>query len=484
MSTDTIDTLVEHVSASGMRAVSAAASLAASAGIATYARGGNAFDAALAACFVETIALPMKCGIAGDLVALFRQRGGPLRALVSVGGAPAAVDRGQRLETLGPASVGVPGAPAGYAALMEMGKLDGTALVQPAIRAARLGVPWTRVGLGYLAEARALLERWSPDCVYLKRPAPAVGDILHLPGLAQLLEDFCRDGAHLFHGHHGETLVQAVQGRGGLLCMEDLRSHRAHLCDPVALTLGTSTLYATPAPTQGPALLEVMRRLAQHPDDLRRRATRHASPDWDDSELARLVGDVRAQAHAAQRTANDDGTSVVTAADEEGNAVVVVHSNSFPRFGSGVVLDSGLVLNNRPGRGFALDARAGASGAPKGGKVPPTTLHAWALLGEEADLLGATPGGINQLAWNSQTVASLLAGAPAQRVVVEPRWSLTPRGDCTAERGVILCCDEFKTTQQPSLSNGSVQQIVRVERDGRVSAYADPRAGGTSLALT
>lgn len=484
MSYPAIDTLLEHVSASGQCTVSAAVSLAASAGIATYAKGGNAFDAALAACFVETIALPMKCGLAGDLVALFRQRGGPLRALVSVGGAPAAVDKGQRLETLGPASVGVPGAPAGYAALMAMGNLDGPALVQPAVRAARQGVPWTRVGLGYLTEARPLLERWSPGCLYLQKATPGIGDLLQLPGLAELLEDFCRDGEKLFHGDHGHALVQAVQARGGILCIDDLRSHRPSECEPVALTLGTSTLYATPAPTQGPALLEVMRRLHERPGELKHRASRHAKSDWDDSHLAMLVAEVRAQAHAAQRNAQDEGTSVVTAADDEGNAVVIVHSNSFPRFGSGVVLDNGLVLNNRPGRGFALDAPAGTLGAPRGGKVPPTTLHAWALLGEDSHLMGATPGGINQLPWNCQTVASLLAGAPPQRVVLEPRWSLTPQGGHTVEEGVVLRSGAFKATQRPLLSNGSVQQIVRVARDGRISAFADPRAGGTALALT
>src|SRR5690606_19463277 len=104
--------------------------------------------------------------------------------------------------------------------------------------------------------------------------------------------------------------------------------------------------------------------------------------------------------------------------------------------------------------------------------------------GPEADLLGATPGGINQLVWNSQTVAALLAGAPPQRVVVEPRWSLTPQGGYTAESGVVLPGDEFKASPRPSLSNGSVQQIVSVARDGRVGACADPRSGGTALAAT
>ena len=45
----------------------------------------SAADAAVAACLVEAVALPMKCGLGGDLVALARSKGGPIRALVSVG---------------------------------------------------------------------------------------------------------------------------------------------------------------------------------------------------------------------------------------------------------------------------------------------------------------------------------------------------------------------------------------------------------------
>ena len=479
------ETLAEHVAASGRRTVSAAVSVAASAGIAAYARGGNAFDAALAACFVETVALPMKCGLAGDLVALFRERGGPVRALVSVGGAPAAVDGGPRLERLGPLSVGVPGAPAGYAALLGLARLDAAALVQPALAAARDGVHWTRVGLGYLAQSRELLARWSPGCVYLAQPEPAPGTLLRLPGLAQLLQDFVAHGAALFHGAQGEQLVQALQARGGMLTLQDLRAHAARWCEPVALALAQGgTLVATPAPTQGPALLEVVRRLQQAPGLLASRAQREALQPWDDSALARIVTAVRGEARAAQRLAEDGGTSVVTAADEWGNAVVVVHSNSFPRFGSGVVLDSGLVLNNRPGRGFDPEAAPGAAGAAAAGKVPPTTLQAWALLQPQAHCFGGTPGGVNPLVWNSQTLASLLAGLPAQRVVVEPRWSLDDQGGFRAEPGVVLDAAGIDAAQVPLFGNGSVQQIVRIAPDGRVSGYADPRAGGTVLALT
>lgn len=478
-----LSTLREHVTARGRQAVSAAVGQAASAGIAAYARGGNAFDAALAACFVETVALPMKCGLAGDVIALFRQRGGPVRALLSVGGAPRAIDAGGRLERVGPLSVGVPGAPAGYAALHSMAQLALPTLIAPAVGAADHGVAWTRAGLSYLAESRALLQRWSPRCPYLATPDPVPGDLLHLPGLGRMLEAFACEGAALFHGAWGERMVQALDAHGGLLRLQDLRAHQARWCDPVVLPLGAATLVATPGPTQGPQLLEVMRRFMAQPDALAARRGRDAAQPWDDSLLAGLVAQVREAARAAGRLASDDGTSVVTAADDLGNAVVVVHSNSFPRFGSGVVWDNGLVLNNRPGRGFDAAAPAGARHAAAGGKVPPTTLHAWALLDAASTTFGATPGGVNQLVWNSQTLASLLAGTTPEHVVTEPRWAVDDQGAYSAEAGVQLAAAGGPVQPVAPLGLRSVQQLMRIDGEGRVTACADPRAGGSAMAL-
>ena len=69
---------------------------------------------------------------------------------------------------------------------------------------------------------------------------------------------------------------------------------------------------------------------------------------------------------------------MVSAADGEGNVVVVVHSNSFPPIGSGIVVpDYDLVLANRAGRGFTP---TGHPNFPNAGRRPATTLHAWAVI--------------------------------------------------------------------------------------------------------
>lgn len=458
--------LQEACTVDGRRAVTAALPQSASAGMQAFAQGGNAFDAALAACFVETVALPMKCGLAGDVIALFQVRGGPVQALFSVGPGAASLAT-NTLEKLGPNSVGVPGAPDGYASLHKMARLPLERLVQPAVAAANNGVWWTRTSLSYLPESRELLHKWSPDCVYLAEPAPEVGDRLNLPGLGALLEEFARTGGELFFGAAGAQLVRELSARGGFLREEDLQVHPARIVEPRVTDFGNGArLYATPAPTHGGLLGDVLQRLLAG-----------------EADQATVVAEIRAAARAAGREGRDQGTSLVTAADEEGNAVVVVHSNSFPRFGSGVVLSSGLVLNNRPGRGFDLQAPAGSPNAPAPGKTPPTTLHAWALEDRHGRTFGGTPGGINQLPWNVQSVARLLQDATLQDVVTSPRWATDDSGKYSAEPGAAIDVARFQARMVDPLSMRSVQQFMRIRPDGSLQAAADPRTNAQACAV-
>lgn len=458
--------LREQAAVSGPRLVTAAHPAASAAGIGMFASGGNAFDAALAACFVETIALPMKCGLAGDVVALFRVAHGPLHALISVGPGPAALADGATLDRLGPRSVGIPGAPSGYAALHDFARLGLDRLVAPAVRASEYGLPWDRIALGYLHEAEELLRRSNDTIPYLPNGRmPVLGELRRLPGLGALLQRFSGYGADLFQYEDGDRLLARLRAADGILREEDLRVRPAQIVEPCRLELDDAVLYGTPAPSGGARLLPMVARA-------RLEAT----------ALLDIVREERVAAKALGRLALDGGTSVVTASDDQGNAVVIVHSNSFPRFGSGIVLDNGLVLNNRPGRGFDLAAPAGSAAAPAAGRTPPTTLHAWAVESPKGLVMGATPGGINQLPWNIQTVTELLSGAAIGDIVCRPRWALDEQNVLTAEEGATLP-ENAGARIVPPVSQRSAQQMLDLPHDGLSSAAADPRVGCRALAF-
>jgi gamma-glutamyltranspeptidase / glutathione hydrolase len=463
--------LGQNATASGSKVVTAASANAATAGIAMFAAGGNAFDAALAACFVETVSLPMKCGLAGDVVALFEEDDGALNSLVSVGLGCAALANGAALQVTGPCSVGVPGAPDGYAELAKRARLPLSRLIEPALDAARNGVVWTQSMRGYLRQSLELLERYSPDCPYLAHGLPAVNQRMKLPGLVEVLEEYVARGAAMFEGPMGAAIVDRVRTLGGFLGMEDFKMRSARLYAPEMATLpGGQRLYATPRPTQGPALIDAI--------------GRHLSTG---QPLFDAVADAR-RVHRA----DDEGTSVVIAADGR-STVVVVHSNSYPRFGSGVVLPNGLVLNNRPGRGFRLDAPPGAAGAPSAGVAPPTTLHAWALDSDRTRIFGATPGGVNQLPWNAQTVAALIESGDESddadaltSLATAPRWAVDDTGTQICEANLDGSLRKHSSRMVEPMSLGSAQQVVvldKAEGERCYRAVADPRNLSSALAL-
>jgi gamma-glutamyltranspeptidase/glutathione hydrolase len=114
--------------------------------------------------------------------------------------------------------------------------------------------------------------------------------------------------------------------------------------------------------------------------------------------------------------------------------------------------------------------------------VPPTTLHAWLLERDGETILGATPGGVNQLPWNAQTVTELVGGASPADAVTSPRWSLDAKDVLAAEEGA--CTGDGVPVAQTlaPLSLRSAQQMIRVAANGSHLAAADPRTGCLALA--
>ncbi|MCS7002892.1 MAG: gamma-glutamyltransferase, partial [Dehalococcoidia bacterium] len=192
-------------------------------------------------------------------------------------------------------------------------------------------------------------------------------------------------------------------------------------------------------------------------------------------------------------------TTAFVVADSDGMAVSFIHSLSAIG-GSGLVAgDSGILLNNRVGRGFTLEE--GHPNELAGGKRTMHTLNCYQIH-RDGDLvfLGATPGGDGQPQWNVQIICDLLDfGMSAQQAVEWPRWAFTPGTDpITRATPLRLEVDgryppaivatlramghpaRSVAPWEPGLYTSGVQLIER--RNGVYFAGSDPRAGGLALA--
>ncbi len=106
-----------------------------------------------------------------------------------------------------------------------------------------------------------------------------------------------------------------------------------------------------------------------------------------------------------------------------------IHSLS-SGFGSRVMAgDTGIMMNNRVGRGFSLVE--GHPNVIEGGKRTMHTLNCYAIADDErVVLVGGTPGGDKQAQWNMQAITNLVDyDMNVQAAVEAPRWQSFPSAD-------------------------------------------------------
>ncbi|MCY0882197.1 MAG: gamma-glutamyltransferase, partial [Firmicutes bacterium] len=188
-------------------------------------------------------------------------------------------------------------------------------------------------------------------------------------------------------------------------------------------------------------------------------------------------------------------TTLMAAVDAQGNAAVLVHSLGFS-FGSGIVAGStGIVMNNRAGRGFYLQP---GMNQYQGGQEPMSTLMAWMVQDSENRLrfVGGTPGGDGQPQWNLQMLSALLLQhVNVQQAVEAPRWTVGPgtdsdQIDCSPalhmeNRWPFEAGDlpfwPYPLIKQGAWAGGGGAQIIGRDPGGLLSGGSDPRVDGCAL---
>lgn len=519
-------------------AVSSSSPVISAVGAQVLAEGGNAVDATLAMAAVGWMALPGQCGVGGDAFAVVREPDGQVW---TVGGSGFGPDGGtpdfyragghSALPLTGALAVAVPGAVAALRTMHRRGASRSLAhLWQRAVDLGEQGIPCTAKTRADIAAHREELAR-DPGTRSRFLPGgrlPNVGELLHQPELAETLRRIAAGTDGFYDGELADRALAALVAGGAPFSGEEWAlGAEAPDLPSITTSYGGLTLHQTPLPSAGWLVLQQAAicdgQLAGHDrldaDSVHwlAEAARQAFRDryarcgsdtqaWAEglredavTTARRGIGARRNSMSGAQRVVGDTTSTVVV--DRDGRAVSFIHSLAFT-FGARITVPgTGVVLNNRLGRGaYLIDAHPNEV---KPRRKPLHTLNAW-IAEDDAGLrhVGNCPGGDGQVQWNMQVLSHLVDhGADPQTAVSLPRFTVFPGSDADVvgqpeelrcEPG--LAAETLRTLRdwghrvrevpvQVGGPGGSALVISADRGNGVLRAGADPRMEGVALAL-
>ncbi|MFN0070416.1 MAG: gamma-glutamyltransferase [Chloroflexota bacterium] len=538
-------------------AVSSSHAVATEAGAAVLRAGGNAVDAAAAVHCTLGVVEPLASGLGGGAFwMVYSAADGRIHALDAREVAPAAStsdmflgpdgqpqDENER--AVSGRAVAVPGALLGLdEVLRRFGTLSLAEVLQPAIRAARDGVPVSafmagRIGLGS-ANNRARLQQ-SPTAAALFLPGGSPlreGDLLIQPDLGQTLQALATRGpVELYHGSLGKAIVDEIRVRGGRMTLDDLSAYgvvwRAPLIRPygghniatfgppgsgvtLLAMLGMLEILRSTQPVRDSGelthiMLEIMRcgfadrsgtlgdpahvhvpvTALLDPGYLQQRA---ASIAVTSARERWLAGDPwpfepspRTQAESPIGSISTGGpgqTTHFTTADRWGN-VVAVTATIESLFGSGIMAPgTGLLLNNQMSD---FNAHASGPNQVRPGARPLSSMAPTLVLRNDRPVLTlGSPGGATIVPTILQILCRVLDNGEAlQDAIAAPRLYAGPGRRVTWEDGidahVLSALQERGHIIAPEArSIGNVQSIMIDWTSGNLTAVADPRRQGST----
>ncbi|MBK6721203.1 MAG: gamma-glutamyltransferase [Sphingomonadales bacterium] len=341
-----------------------------------------------------------------------------------------------------------------------------------------------------------------------------------------------RGVAGFYVGPVADHINRAVGAAGGALRCEDLHLHRTDFEPTIETTYRGWRIHQTGLPSQGMILLEALNIAECEPASHLAEINAHAvhmsaellklayadrlayacdpkfAPTPLDSLLSKTwarrryeaIDRLRASETAMAGALADGDTTYLCAADGEGGMVSLIQSVS-SAFGSGLVAGgTGVLLNNRVGRGFSLIEGDPNIFAP--GKKTMNTLNCYMVTnaGGEPVAVGGTPGGDGQPQWNLQVLTALIdGGLDVQAAVEAPRWSIWPGTDPADRPNPFEL--RIETRVEPSTldhladlghrvkasgdwnGGGGAQLIVRHPGTRVLAGGSDPRVEGFALGL-
>ena len=463
----------------GKSAIASAHFLATGAGHEILAKGGNAFDAAVAVSAALAVVEPTSSGIGGGAFWLIHRAEDGFQTMIDAREqAPAAAHRDMYLDAEGnvnrdlavngPLAGGIPGEIAGLEHLAaNYGRLPLAVSLQPAIRIAREGFPVDEKFHALMKWRIEVIRRWpaAAEAYLANGEMPPVGHVIRLPDLAWVLEQVAEKGAEGFYsGPVAEKMVKGVRDAGGIWTLEDLAAYKVRERDPIRTMYGDYELVTAPPPSSGGvAIAEILNILEPYginelkpvlrthliAEAMRRafrdRAIYLGDPDFVEVPVDMLTSQyyadgLRASIRPDKATPSSmlagneqlpDGTdtSHFSIIDAEGNMVAATLTVNLP-FGSGFMPPgTGLLVNNE------MDDFSAKKGEPNAYgligftaneiqpyKRPLSSMSPTFMIGADKRAVIGTPGGSRIITMVLLGILDFMRGNPPESWVSLPRF--------------------------------------------------------------
>jgi gamma-glutamyltranspeptidase/glutathione hydrolase len=489
----------------GHAAIASAHTLATKSGFEVLAKGGNAFDAAVAVAATLAVVEPQSSGIGGGGFFLVRRASDGKETMIDAREtAPAAVEAKDYLKANGepdrdhalngPLAAAIPGEPAALVWLAEKyGRLKLADSLAPAIRIAREGFKPDSRFLGELAGTSERMARFPGSvALYLvDGQAPQLGWTFRTPDLARVLEKLVAEGRDGFYrGDLAKTLVDGVRAAGGRWALDDLAKYAVKERKPIAFDYRDwHIVTAAPPSSGGIALAEMFNMLSGYDlgkldrvhrvhvivETMRRafrdRAEYLGDPDFVQMPVAELTSPLyaaglRASIHPDKATPSDmlpgymppaesPHTSHFSIIDADGNLVSATQTVN-TTFGSKfVVPGTGFVLNNEmddfalvAGKPNAYGLLGADANAPKPGSRPLSSMTPSFIVGKDRVGVIGTPGGSTIITMVLEGILAFIDGDLPEKLVAYPRYHHQYLPDVINAENGAFSADETQALEQ------------------------------------